>query len=186
LRAALADLHVAQRIVALPRVAGMPGVPGGGAGLREVADAWASMRFDPRLLAAIDDDRRGRARARLKEVLALTERIPGHPARQIARETWTALAMADRRWGEAVEALESFGGDGALEPRRRCLFLIAAGDILLHQQGDVGGAALRYERARALYPAEPRLVRRGVVQAAQSINQNLNKDFTEDKVPPRS
>jgi len=186
LRAALADLHVAQRMVALPRAAEMPGMPAGGAGLRDVADAWASMRFDPRLLAAIDDDKRGRARARLKEVLALTERTPGHPARQVARETWTALAMVDRRWAEAVEALESFAGDGALEPRRRCLFLVAAGDILLHQQGDVGGAALRYERARALYPSEPRLARRGVVQVAQSLTESSSKDVTEDKVRPRS
>lgn len=176
LRSALADLHVAQRIAAAARVAAMPGLPTTGGGLREVADSWASMRFDPRLLAAVDDDRRGRVRSRLREVLSLTERTPAHPARETARATWAVMAMADQRWADAVEVLDTFGGDGALDAPRRCRFLVAAGDILLHRQGDAGGAALRYERARALNPDEPRLARAGVVRFADEL--------TDDKVPP--
>lgn len=167
LRSALADLHIAQRVVAAARIATMPGVPASGAGLRDVADSWASMRFDPHLLAGVDDERRGRVLSRLKEISVLTEHDAHHPAREAARETWAALAMVDRRFVDAVEALDAFAADDTIEPRLRALFAVTAGDILLHEQGDLTGAGLYYARARALNPAEPRLGRTGVAQVAQ-------------------
>jgi len=166
LRSALADLHIAQRVVATARIATMPGAPASGAGLRDVADSWASMRFDPQLLAGVDDERRGRVLSRLKEISVLTEHDTHHPAREAARETWAALAMVDRRFVDAVEALDAFAADDTLEPRRRALFAVTAGDILLNEQGDLTGAGLYYARARALNPVEPRLSRTGVVQVA--------------------
>lgn len=166
LRSALADLHIAQRMVAAARIATMPGAPASGAGLRDVADSWASMRFDPHLLGGVDDERRGRVLSRLKEISVLTEHDTHHPAREAARETWAALAMVDRRFVDAVEALDAFAADDTLEPRRRALFAVTAGDILLNEQGDLTGAGLYYARARALNPIEPRLARTGVVQVA--------------------
>ena len=166
LRSALADLHIAQRFAATARVAAMPGIPVAGAGLRDVAESWASMRFDPRLLAGVDDDRRGRVLSRLQEVLSLTEHDARHPAREVARQTWAALAMVDRRFADAVETLDALAADEAIDPRRRALFAVAAGDILFHEQGDVAGAALHFGRARALNPSESRLVRAGTLQIA--------------------
>lgn len=163
LRSALADLHLAQRVVAAARVATMPGVPSSGAGLRDVADSWASMRFDPHLLAGVDAERRGRVLSRLKEISVLTEQDTHHPAREAARETWAALAMVDRRFVDAVEALDALAADDTLEARRRALFAVAAGDVLLNEQGDLTGAGLYYARARALNPTEARLTRTGVL-----------------------
>ncbi len=163
LRSALADLHVAQRLVAANRIGAMLGGKSPPGGLRDVADSWASMRFDPRLLGGVEGDRRARVLSRLAEVLALTEADKNHPARSTARETLAALAVVDRRWADALSLLDALGGDAALDVGQRCLFLVAAGDVLLHQQGDVAGAALRYERARVLNPREPRLGRTGIV-----------------------
>ena len=170
LRSAMADLHVAQRLAALNGIGGHLGGPPSQAGLRDVAESWASMRFEPRLLGGVEGDRRARVLSRLGEVLVLTEAAPtgsgAHAVRLTARETLGALAVVDRRWADAVSLLDGLGGDEALEPRRRCLFLVTAGDVLLHQQGDVAGAALRYQRARTLNPAEPRLARAGIIQVA--------------------
>jgi len=170
-RSALADLHIAQRIAAVARLARVPGIPSSGAGLRDVAESWASMRFDPQLLAGVDDERRGRVLSRLKEGLALPDPATPSAARRTAREVLAAFAFLDRRWADAVESLDVFGVDETFDAGRRCLYQVAAGDILIHQQGDVVGAALRYERARALNPAEPRLARIGVVQIASEIEE---------------
>ena len=179
LRSALADLHIAQRVVATARIATMPGAPASGAGLRDVADSWASMRFDPHLLAGVDDERRGRVLSRLKEISVLTEHDTHHPAREAARETWAALAMVDRRFVDAVEALDAFAADDTLEPRRRALYAVTAGDILLNEQGDLTGAGIYYARARALNPVEPRLTRTGVSQVADE-----SPDDAASKAPP--
>jgi tetratricopeptide (TPR) repeat protein len=170
LRSALADLHVAQRMVAATRIATMLPGPVSTSGLRDVADSWGSMRFEPRLLAKVDNDRRARVLARLAEVLALTNRNPGHMARSIARETLAALAVVDRRWADALSLLDSFGGDSAFDARRRSLFLACAGDVLSRQQGDAAGAALRYQHARALNPNEPRLASVGEVGTGQGVS----------------
>lgn len=171
LRSALADLHVAQRIAAMARIAAMPGIPATGAGVRDVADSWASMRFDKALLGGVDDDRRGRVLSRLKEVLSLTEHDLRHPAREAARQTWAALAMVDHRFADAVEALEALAADEALDLKQRALFAVTAGDLLFHEQGDIAGAALYFERARALNPSEPRLARAGVLQVAHESTE---------------
>lgn len=67
--------------------------------------------------------------------------------------------MVDRRWADALSLLDGLGSDQTADADRRCLFLVAAGDILLHQLGDAAGAALRYQGARTLNPREPRLTR---------------------------
>ena len=183
LRSALADLHLAQRVVAAARVATMPGVPSSGAGLRDVADSWASMRFDPHLLAGVDAERRGRVLSRLKEISVLTEHDAHHPAREAARETWAALAMVDRRFVDAVEALDAFAADDTLEPRRRALFAVTAGDILLNEQGDLTGAGLYYARARALNPTEQRLTRTGVAQVADESAEEAKPNTPPSNQP---
>ena len=118
------------------------------------------MRFDPRLLAGVDDERRARVLSRLAEVMALTDAHQRHPARVMTR------AKSWRRWPSSTAAGPTrcpFSMDWAAtrrwNPARRCLFLVTAGDVLLHKQGDAAGAALRYQRARALNPSEPRLAR---------------------------
>jgi len=167
LRSALADLHVAQRNAAAIRLASL--LPGareneGAAGARDVAESWASMRFEPRLLGGVDNERRARALGRLAEVLSLTEAIPEDASRAGARETLAALALCDRRWADAVSLLDGLGSEPSLDARRRCLFLCAAGDVVLFHQRDAAGAAARYRRARALNPHEPRLGRPSVTQ----------------------
>jgi len=87
----------------------------------------------------------------------------------MTREILAALAVVDGRWADALMLLDGLGADQALDASRRCLFLVAAGDVLLHQQGDMAGAALRYQRARALNPAEPRLGRAGIVQMTDGL-----------------
>ena len=83
--------------------------------------------------------------------------------------------MVERRYADAVEALDAFASDEALDARRRALYAVTAGDILLNEQGDVGAASSYYARARALNPAEPRLARIGVT---------LGTDDSSDERPP--
>lgn len=163
LRSAMADLHVGQRLAATASIAATGTGLSASNGLRDVADSWASMRFERRLLIGVEGDRRARVLSRLKEVTALTEGHAHHPARIMTREILAALAVVDGRWADAAALLDALGAEAALDAERRCLFLVAAGDVLLHQQGDRAGASLRYQRARALNPAEPRLARPGVV-----------------------
>ena len=115
LRSALADLHVAQRIAAVARVAAMPGIP---CGWRRACATWrtagprcGSIRACWRRSTTIAGPRP----SRLREVLSLTERTPAHPARETARATWAVMAMADRRWADAVEVLDTFGSDPTLD-----------------------------------------------------------------------
>jgi len=169
LRSAIADLHVGQRLAASAMVARMVAGPSSSSGVRDVADSWASMRFERRLLVGVEGDRRARILARLADVMTLTEAVPRHPARVMTREILAALAVVDGRWADALMLLDGLGADQALDASRRCLFLVAAGDVLLHQQGDMAGAALRYQRARALNPAEPRLGRAGIVQMTDGL-----------------
>jgi hypothetical protein len=131
--------------------------------LRDVAESWASMRFERRLLVGVEGERRARVMSRLGEVMALTEANQRHPARLMTREILAALAVVDGRWADALTILDALGADQTLDPTRRCLFLVTAGDVLVHKQGDAASAALRYQRARALNPSEPRLARAGIV-----------------------
>lgn len=166
LRSALADLHVAQRIAATQRIAAMLGGSALEGGIRDVAESWGSMRFEPRLLAGLDGDRRGRVLTRLAEVLSITEALPAHPARAPAREVLAAIAVVERRWTDAVGMLDALAGEVNLQPPRRCLFAMTAGDILL-ASGERAAAAARYRRARLLNPAEPLLTRESVVHTVR-------------------
>lgn len=163
LRAGLSDLHVAQRTVAIQKVGGMlSDTAAGGGGLRDVADSWASMRLEPRLLVGIESERRGRILARLGEVMSLTEGLPAHPARQGAREILAALALADQRWADALAFLEALAVDPAVEAGKRAAFWLTAGDIVRTAYGDTAGARARYRSAAALWPAHPGLRREPV------------------------
>ena len=98
-------------------------------------------------------------------------RLPARP-RAIPRGPWRARRWRRWRWWTVAgptlcPCWMGWGQTRALEARRRCLYLVAAGDILLHQHGDVAAAALQYQRARALNPAEQRLARPGVIQMGQ-------------------
>ena len=83
-----------------------------------------------------------------------------HPARRQAWEILGALAMVERRWADARDALELLAGDPAATPPERCGYLLAAGDIARHALHDAEAAGRFYGRARALNGSDPRLAGR--------------------------
>jgi Flp pilus assembly protein TadD len=159
LRSAIADLHIGQRAAATARLKtivtrGASYVPD--AGIRDVADSWAGMHIEPRLLIDVDPRRRARALGRVSEVLALSE-DEHDPVRGQALEIVGALAMVEGRWNEAIGTLEILSADAAFDAERRSDFLIAAGDILVQHFGDSMTARKLYDQARALWPGNPSL-----------------------------
>jgi len=158
-RSAIADLHIGQRAAAIARLKtivtrGASYVPD--AGIRDVADHWAGMHIEPRLLIDVDPRRRQRVMGRASEVLALVE-DERDPVRGQALEIVGALAMAEGRWSDALATLEALSGDEAFEVERRSDFMIAAGDILVQHYGDTMAARALFDRARALWPGNPSL-----------------------------
>jgi tetratricopeptide (TPR) repeat protein len=181
-RSALADLHIGQRATAAAKLATV--VTRGGSyspevGIRDVAESWAAMHLDPRLLVGMETRRRERALARARESLALADAqtarpppIPGSEAtsrgdqraavvaaRRLALEMVGALAMAEGLWDEALAALEALAADTGFEPARRAQFILAAGDVVARQKGDPGAADPYQARARALWPSAARFGR---------------------------
>jgi tetratricopeptide (TPR) repeat protein len=158
-RSAVADLHIGQRAAATARLKtivtrGASYVPD--AGIRDVADSWAGMHIEPRLLIDVDPRRRARVLGRASQILELVgdER---DPVRGQALEIVGALAVAEGRWSEALATLELLSADAAFDDERRSDFLIAAGDILVQQYGDTMSARALFDRARALWPGNPSL-----------------------------
>jgi tetratricopeptide (TPR) repeat protein len=158
-RSAIADLHIGQRAAATARLKtivtrGASYVPD--AGIRDVADSWAGMHIEPRLLIDVDPRRRARVLGRASQILELAgdER---DPVRGQALEIVGALAVAEGRWSEALATLELLSADAAFDDERRSDFLIAAGDILVQQYGDTMSARALFDRARALWPGNPSL-----------------------------
>jgi tetratricopeptide (TPR) repeat protein len=158
-RSALADLHIGQRASAVAKLKtivtrGASYVPD--AGIRDVADSWAGMHLEPRLLVDLEPRRRGRVMSRATEALALVE-DERDPVRGQVLEMLGALAVAEGRWSDAVATLEALVADEAFEPERRSDFLVAGGDILVRHFGDSLTARALYDRARALWPGNPSL-----------------------------
>ena len=158
-RSAIADLHIGQRAAATARLKtivtrGASYVPD--AGIRDVADSWAGMHIEPRLLINVEPRRRQRALGRASEVLALVE-DERDPVRGQALEIVGALAMAEGRWSDAIATLEALSADQAFDDERRSDFLVAAGDILVQHYGDSMTARTLYDRARALWSGNPSL-----------------------------
>ncbi len=157
-RSALADLHVGQRVSAVAKLGeivtrGPSYAPE--AGIRDVAESWAGMHLEPRLLVTLEARRHERILRRAREAFALTDG-GADAARRQALEILGALAMVDGRWEEAFSALEALGADATFEPQRRAEFLVAAGDVMLRHYGDRDVAEPFYERARALWPGHAR------------------------------
>ena len=160
-RSALADLHVGQRVSAVAKLGeivtrGPSYAPE--AGIRDVAESWAGMHLEPRLLVTLEPRRHERILGRAREAFALTDGGTD-PGRRQALEILGALAMIDGRWEEAFSVLEALGADTTLEPQRRAEFLVAAGDVMSRHYGDRDVAGPFYERARALWPGHPRFGR---------------------------
>jgi tetratricopeptide (TPR) repeat protein len=160
-RSVVADLHLGQRAAAIAKLGeivtrGPSYSPE--AGIRDVAESWAGMHLEPRLLVGLDGRRRERALRRAREVVALTE-VESTPARRQALEVLGALAITDGRWEDALVALEPLAGDPTFEADRRAQFLIAAGDVMARRYGDVEVAEPFYDRARTLWPSNPRFAR---------------------------
>ena len=158
-RSAIADLHIGQRAAATARLKtivtrGASYVPD--AGIKDVADSWAGMHLEPRLLLDVEPRRRQRALGRASEVLALVE-DERDPVRGQALEIVGALAMAEGRWSDAIATLEALSADEAFDDERRSDFLVAAGDILVQHYGDSVAARTLFDRARGLWPGNPSL-----------------------------
>ena len=158
-RSAIADLHIGQRAAATARLKtivtrGASYVPD--AGIKDVADSWAGMHLEPRLLLDVEPRRRQRALGRASEVLALVE-DERDPVRGQALEIVGALAMAEGRWSDAIATLEALSADQAFDDERRSDFLVAAGDILVQHYGDTMTARTLFDRARVLWPGNPSL-----------------------------
>ena len=157
-RSALADLHVGQRVSAVAKLGeivtrGASYAPE--AGIRDVAESWAGMHLEPRLLVTLEPRRRDRILRRAREAFALTDG-GADAARRQALEILGALAVVDGRWEEAFSALEALAADAMFEPQRRADFLVAAGDVMSRHYGDRDVAEPFYERARALWPGHAR------------------------------
>jgi tetratricopeptide (TPR) repeat protein len=157
-RSALADLHVGQRVSAVAKLGeivtrGPSYAPE--AGIRDVAESWAGMHLEPRLLVTLEARRHERILRRAREAFALTDG-GADAARRQALEILGALAVVDGRWEEAFSALEALAADATFEPPRRAEFLVAAGDVMSRHYGDRDVAEPFYERAKALWPGHPR------------------------------
>ena len=160
-RSALADLHVGQRVSAVAKLGeivtrGPSYAPE--AGIRDVAESWAGMHLEPRLLVTLEARRHERILRRAREAFALTDG-GADAARRQALEILGALAVVDGRWEEAFSALEALAADTSFEPQRRAEFLLTAGDVMSRHYGDREVADPFYERARALWPGHTRFGR---------------------------
>ncbi len=160
-RSALADLHVGQRVSAVAKLGeivtrGPSYAPE--AGIRDVAESWAGMHLEPRLLVTLEARRHERILRRAREAFALTDG-GADDARRQALEILGALAVVDGRWEEAFSALEALAADTTFEPQRRAEFLLSAGDVMARHYGDREVAEPFYERAQALWPGHPRFGR---------------------------
>jgi tetratricopeptide (TPR) repeat protein len=157
-RSMIADLHIGMRTSAIAKLKAI--VTRGPsyspeAGIRDVAESWAGMHLEPRLLIDVEARRRERVLARAAEVLALTDGET-HAARREALEMVGALAVAEGRWSDALGALEVLSADEAFTPERRSDFFVTAADIRVRNR-DMGAAQRLYDRARALWPHNPGL-----------------------------
>jgi tetratricopeptide (TPR) repeat protein len=160
-RSALADLHVGQRISAVAKLGeivtrGPSYSPE--AGIRDVAESWAGMHLEPRLLVTLEGRRRERILRRAREAFALTDGGTDDARRQ-ALEILGALAVVDGRWEEAFSALDALASDTTFEPQRRAEFLLAAGDVMARHYGDRDVAEPFHERAQALWPGNDRFAK---------------------------
>ena len=165
LRSAIADLHVAERVQATARLAVVI-TRGGGfspdVGIRDVAESWAAMRAEPRLLANMDRPRRDRVLARATEALALAvgTKPPAADEAHVAREILGSLAFVEERWDDALGLLGALADEPSTKPAVAAGFLIAAGDIRATKLGDRAAAQALYDRAAALAPGDSRLATR--------------------------
>jgi tetratricopeptide (TPR) repeat protein len=158
-RSMIADLHIGMRASAIAKLRAI--VTRGPsyspeAGIRDVAESWAGMHLEPRLLVDVDARRRERVLARASEVLALTEGGK-HPARREALEMLGALAVAEGRWHDALGALEVLSADEDFSTQRRSEFLVTAAELVGRNYRDADAAQQLYDRARALWPHNPGL-----------------------------
>lgn len=177
-RSALCDVHIAQRVAATAQLASM--VSGSSGGMRDLAETWAAMRFEPRLLGGLEGDRRARVLERLRDALA-SERCP--PAAR--RHAWGirgALAIVERRWGDARDALEFLSADTSAPPGERCGYLIAAGDIALNVERNEDAGQRFYVRARAQNAGDPRLIDRDERAADAAFTEEIARDNTDEIV----
>jgi tetratricopeptide (TPR) repeat protein len=161
-RSALAELHIAQRAQAIARLSSV--VTRGGTfvpdvGIRDVAESWAAMRAEPRLMSSLEAPRRERIVARATEALGLA--VASSPAAtglaREAREILGALAVTESRWDDALSLLLALAEDPATPPADACGFLLAAGDIRAGKLHDPAGGQALYDRAAALNPRDSRL-----------------------------
>ena len=183
LRSAIADLHVAERVQATARLAVVI-TRGGGfspdVGIRDVAESWAGMRAEPRLLANMDRPRRDRVLARATEALALAvgTKPPGADEAHVAREILGALAFVEERWEDALGLLAALADEPSTKPAVAAGFLIAAGDIRATKLGDRAAAQVLYDRATALAPKDSRLTTR----VPGAIVATLAHDVTDEMI----
>jgi len=149
----MAELHLGQRHAALrllPEIA-----LGGGQrsvlpeiAWRDVADSWASLRLEPRLLAQIDPPARRRAEGAIGRCLALKPKHVG------ALQALAALAVARQKWDDALLQLDRCVDVHELEKLRRCDLLLLAGDICAKKTLDRPRAERYYRRALQLFPQD--------------------------------
>jgi len=176
-RSAVCDVHIAQRLSATAQLTSMLGSSSGG--VRDLAETWAAMSFEPRLLGGLEGDRRTRVLDRLRDALA-TDRCPP-AARRLALGIRGALAIVERRWAEARDALEFLSADAGGAASERCGYLIAAGDIAIHVERNADAGQRFYARARAQSAGDPRLIGRGE-RTGDAFTEELARENTDEIV----
>ncbi|HEY2900606.1 MAG TPA: tetratricopeptide repeat protein [Polyangia bacterium] len=164
LRSALCDVFIAQRATAAARLTTMLSDGGrfvGEGGIRDVAESWSGMGLEPRLLVGLEGERRERVLRRSGEALSFAASDAATAdVRTGALGLLAALGMVESRWADALRFLGELGANDSLPPPVRCGYLIAAGDIHLHEGADAATARSLYEKARALVPGDIRLALR--------------------------
>jgi tetratricopeptide (TPR) repeat protein len=182
LRSALADVHIAQRAQATARLSTI--VTRGGSfspdvGIRDVAESWAAMRAEPRLLASMDRVRRDRVVARATEALGLAVAASpaAHEEARRAREILGALAVTEERWDDALALLMALGEAAGVPPSEAAGYLMAAGDLRTHKLDDHAGGQALYDRAAGLAPRDSRLGPRRAGTLVEAIAHDITDEM---------
>jgi hypothetical protein len=155
------------------------------------------MRIEPRLTSGLEGERRERVLKRAAEALALAQAqaqsgqagqaAQGAIAQPLASHVLEALqilgamAMLERRWGDALSVLDTLGADQRLSPAERARFLIAAGDIAAQRMQNRPASRRFYGRARELVPTDSRLVGLAKPDEAEraAANEGDGSDVTD-------
>jgi hypothetical protein len=160
-----------------------------------VAESWAQIPHEPRLLARMPTEMRTRALALLDQALALQPRhIPSLEAAasaQLTAKSWEAALDLLGRLAEAAETAASASRSGAAgsvsdDPEQRTGYLVAAGDVAMLKLGDLDGAMRYYRRALSVIPGHPSASAKieSLKELIARTNESADQGLATGQIPP--